>query len=69
MTPKEFSAMLLGNTWKLERELREKGWALVNIMNTCGQLKKGSKITLDKVAPRQNISPRNKMYRQYLGMR
>jgi hypothetical protein len=69
MTVREFDAVVVGTNWRVERETRDTAWALSHIINSCGHLRKGTSVNVNKLAPRRNLAPRNPFYRGYLGMK
>lgn len=68
MTPAEFLIKLKGFYWSREREQKDRAHALVSIINTCGNLKKGKRVKLHDLYVGSNLDPRNPFYRGYLGL-
>lgn len=69
MDLREFDATIVGNSWKAERKNREMAGYLCQIINSCGHLRKGTSVNINKLAPRRNLAPRNSFYRGYLGIK
>ena len=69
MTAREFSRAVEGFHWLQEKGTKQTAWAVSNVANTCGHLKKGQRIRVDQLAPNQNISPNNPFYKALLGRR
>ncbi len=68
MTPYDFLIAVRGYQWKMEREQKSRAHALVNIINTCGHLKKGKKVKMQDFYKSTSIDPRNPFYRNLLGI-
>jgi hypothetical protein len=67
MTPGEFANKVKGFLWMEERRSKEQAWALVNIMNVCGNLKKGHSVKMNKLYRPLRQDPENPYYRMLLG--
>ncbi len=68
MTPCDFLIAVRGHQWARERQAKDKGNLLVNIINTCGHLKKGKKVKMQDFYRDSHIDPRNPFYRDLLGI-
>jgi len=69
MTLYEFVRAVEGYYWERERQRLDAAWALSNVINTCGNLKKGHRVKIeDLVAKRSSRAARNPFYRALMGL-
>jgi hypothetical protein len=67
MTPAEFQAKVRGFYWTQERKRKDMAWAVAVIANYCGHLKRGHRVSLNKLYKPSNMDPNNPYYRSFIG--
>lgn len=67
MTPDEFAKMHKGFLWLEERRTKQQAWAIMQIINTCGNLKKGHSVKMNKLYRPMNQDPKNPYYKDLIG--
>lgn len=67
LTPKEFSKFIKGFHWKRELDQKTTASHLLAIINTCGNLKKGTSVKMNKLYRSSNQDPDNPYYRNLIG--
>ena len=68
MTPYDFLVAVRGFQWRQERESKNRAYALISIINTCGNLKKGKRVKIQDLFQPSYIDPRNPFYQNYVGI-
>jgi hypothetical protein len=69
MTFVEFQRTVEGYLWKRERDRRDTAWALSNVINACGWLKKGHRVKPDDfVPPVSSTKASNAFFRLLMGV-
>lgn len=67
MVPAELNAAIRGYYWKEEKKTKHSAWMLAQIINACGQLKKGKTVRTHDFYKPSHMDWDNEFFRNFIG--